>query len=130
MTNVLFDFSNLLLPHGEDGVSYEYNKGNLTVNIPYDEKTKNIKLVFESSSYQYIGPVPGFCPDQIAPDFKFSSSRIYELSETGLLLEIEALYQNSNYKPNRRHFFFYLEWENVVFHIVAKSFEVNETNLV
>ena len=83
-------------------------------------------MLFGSCSYQYNFLVPGYCPEEFASNFVYDSSRVYELFDTKLLSESEAISEGYGYKPNRRHFFFYLEWENVAFHIISKSFEFNE----
>ena len=125
---VRYDFIEDILPHGEDGVSFYYEKGNLLIEIPYDERTKFIRLKFHDCAYHYFSPIPGYCPEQFNVGFSFESSRVYELFNTELLLKSEAIFKNSKYRPNRRHFFLYLEWENVVFHIVAESIQVIEAS--
>ncbi|TRD14442.1 hypothetical protein [Palleronia caenipelagi] len=122
------NFLNLLLPHGEDNISFEKRDGDLRVTIPYNDRTQSIRLLFESCSYQYVFLVPGYCPEELASDFIYDFSRVYELFDTKLLYESEAISESYGYKPNRRHFFFYLEWENVAFHVIAKSCEFTEAN--
>lgn len=124
MSKVLYDLNELILPHGEDGISYEFCKGDLVIKIQYDECSKHIQLKFLGCSYQYFAPVPGYYPTQIMSNssgYKTQSGYVYELSDTDLLKESESVSESAGYKPNRRHFFLYLEWANVTFNIIAQN---------
>ena len=120
------NFLDKLLPHGEDSFSFDYGDGNLLVEISYDEKTKCIQLKFEGCSYQYFAPIPGYHPEKLQVDFRFKSSCVYELQDTELLTKSKAFYQNPAYQPNLRHFFLYLEWENVALHVIATSVQFDD----
>lgn len=125
----LFDFSGLLQPHGEDKITYEYGSGNLNVKILYDEQKRFISLAFSGVAYQYFAPVPGYYPEQVASKAGvngFCAGCVYELFDTDLLRQSEEVSQKNGYKPNRRHFSFYLEWENVSLDIIARDFSHSE----
>lgn len=121
--NQLFDFNDLIVPHGEDRVSYNYERGSLCVNISYDDNKKYILLRFSGCSYQYFAPVPGYFPVGIEPSkIKAYPGIVYEISNSDFLTESEAVSEKFGYKPNRRHFFVRLEWAEVAIHVIGSDF--------
>ncbi|MFV0408830.1 MAG: hypothetical protein ACK5LJ_03765 [Paracoccus sp. (in: a-proteobacteria)] len=117
----IYNLLEILAPHGEDGFSFDHNGDNFSIDIFFSERANQIKLQFESCSYLYFSPIPGYCPPKLIVDFDFKSSCLYELLDTNLLRGSEEIYSNPKYRPNRRHFFMHLGWANVLFHIVAKT---------
>ena len=125
----LFDFNDLLQPHGEDKISYEYNAGKLDVKILYDELKRYVLLNFTGVAYQYFAPVPGYYPEQVvskAGAKGVCAGCVYELFDTELLRQSEEVSEKNGYKSNRRHFSFYLEWENVSLDVIARDFNHSE----
>jgi hypothetical protein len=132
MSEVLFDFRRLLHPHGEDRVSYEYKKGNLNVEVQFEECAKRIDLEFIRCAYQYFAPIPGHHPNQIFPEnwgSDLNSGCVFELVETKLLMGSEQISERAGYKANRKHFFLYLDTVNVAMNIIAREcrYSVNAT---
>ncbi|MFS4439330.1 hypothetical protein ACMA5I_14050 [Paracoccaceae bacterium GXU_MW_L88] len=122
-------FVDRLLPHGEDGVKFGFDSRVLDFSILYDNSTKSIDLRFEGCAYQYFAPLPGYHPEQFLVHFPFKSSRVYELFDTDFLRLSAEIYKGRKYQPEWRHFFLYLEWENVALHALAKSMSHDSTTL-
>ncbi len=119
------DFSEKLIPYGEDEVTYEYKSGTLHVRIYFDECKKAINLLFSGCSYHYFAPVPGYYPFE-KESWKGlpKAGCLYENFGSELLKNSDDIFrQNSNIIVEERHFSFYLEWANISMDVIADCFE-------
>lgn len=127
MAHMVYDFSDLLYPHGEDSYSFEKKNRNLNIKIGYDENSKFISMVFATCDYFYAAPVPGFFPDQVFSQKMGPLTRpgcVFEFYASDFLNACAGFSASVNYKTRRRHFFIYLSSGEVIFNILAADFNI------
>lgn len=125
---VLFDFSKLIWPDGEDSVSYWFQDGTFNVKVSYSQNSQAILLIFRNTSYQYFSLFPGARPWEFIGSEKewpvyTGFGKVVEHFGTQLLEESEKASEQLGNKANRRHFQMYLETANLRIDVIAKEFD-------
>lgn len=117
-----FDFLEMLLPHGEDDVSYSYSDGEFKIIVTYDD-TKKLILRFSNCQYQAFHPIPGVNILSEPLDFWGGEAGcVYRLDNTDLLSSCEDYALEAGLPFKARYFYCRFDSFNLGFHVVADIF--------
>jgi len=116
-----YDFHEMLLPHGEDDISFSCSNGNFMISITYDD-TKKLKLHFARCYYQAFHPIPGANILCESLDFWGGfAGCVYRVEGSELLANCRQYASDTGLPFKAKYFYCRFDSSNLGFHIVANE---------